>query len=274
MPDAAAEIRIPPEGFTDLHCHLIPGIDDGPADMEAALALCRQMVEQGVRTATATPHQSHSWPANTAGFIRERLADLQRVVKVEGVGLEVLAGADVRVDADFLERLKRDEIITVADRGKAVLLELPDNVVYPLGELSFQLRLRRVVPVLTHPERCDPLTRDLKTVREWAEQGMLMQVTTGSLLGEFGPRARTAAEEMVNQGLVAFFASDAHGPEKRKPNHRAAYARIAELWGPDAARKLMVDNPAAVLAGKPVRPVEVRPPEPPRRSFWARLFGG
>lgn len=269
-----------PEGFIDLHCHLLPGVDDGPATMDEALALCRGMVANGVRIATATPHQSHTWPENTAPAIRAAVKRLAARLESEGIPLEVHPGADVRVDADFLTRWQAGELLSVGDRGRAVMLELPDNVLVPLDGLSFELRVRRVVPVLTHPERCIPLQNKWDTLTEWVEQGLVLQVTTGSLLGEFGRQAKAAGLEMIRRGLVGFLASDAHGPVKRPPNHRAAWEFVVSTWGEPAARKLMLDHPAKVFEGKSVPPVTVKPDAVPAATvkagggFWRRLFGG
>jgi len=256
--------------FIDLHCHLLPGVDDGPPTMDAAVALCKSMADQGVGTATATPHQSDHWPDNTVERIRAGVADLRAELARLAVPLDVLPGADIRVDADFMSRWKQGRLMSMADKGSAVLLELPDDVLLPLSDLSFRLRLLGVVPVLTHPERCRPLLKRTEELADWVSQGLVLQITTGSLLGEFGRAAEAAAVELVEAGWVGLFASDAHGADRRAPNHRAAFDRITEIWGGEAARKLMIDNPAELLLGRRVQPVVVRRP---RRGFFSRWFG-
>jgi protein-tyrosine phosphatase len=277
MPDAAPNHPDRASFFTDLHVHLLPGVDDGPATMAESLEMCRMMVAEGVRVAATSPHQSHTWPDNTADRIRRVTGELRAALADAGVPLEVHPGADIRVDSDFMARWNAGQFVSVADRGRYVLLELPDNILIPLGDLSFQLRVRKVRPILTHPERCEPLQRDWSVLREWVEQGLALQITTGSLLGEFGEKARRTGEAMIDAGLAAILASDAHGPARRKPNHRAAFELVSRRWGPDAARRLMIDNPAAAFEGKALEPVAVARPEPEparKRGFWASLFGG
>jgi protein-tyrosine phosphatase len=128
-------------------------------------------------------------------------------------------------------------------------LELPHDQALPLGKLIYQLQQRGIVCVISHPERnAEVMTRDL--ARSWVQQGCLVQITAGSLLGEFGAAAKKASWSLLGQGLVHLIATDAHDTEKRPPRLRTAYEQVCRWCGTETARQLCVVNPRAVARGE------------------------
>ena len=238
--------------LVDIHCHLLPGIDDGAEDLATSLAMARLAANDGTAAVIATPHQLGGFSGNRAEDIRRAVAALQRQLDADGVPLTVLAGADVRIEEGLIQKLAEGEVLTLADRGRHVLLELPHDVCFPLAGLLRQLAGRGIAAILSHPERNAGLQAQPRLVGELVDAGCLMQVTAGSYTGSFGPAAQRMAERLLAQGLVHFVASDGHGTHSRRPLLGRALARVAELAGDAAAFDLCCHHPAAVAAGADV----------------------
>ena len=238
--------------FADIHCHLLPGIDDGATDLQTSLAMAQMAVEDGMHTIVVTPHQLGNFAHNEGDAIRRQTLLLQRVLRERGIPLEILPGADVRIEDGMIELIRRGEVLTLGDHGLHVLLELPHELYFPLEGLLTALEREGITGILSHPERNLGILRDPGLLEPLVEQGCLMQVTAGSLMGSFGSRSQELAEWMVEHGLVHFLATDAHGVKSRRPLMRRAYDRVAELVGEAVAADLATINPELVACGKPV----------------------
>jgi protein-tyrosine phosphatase len=239
-------------GFVDIHCHLLPGIDDGAKSWEESLAMARMAVADGISTIVVTPHQLGSFSENHGPAIRERTGQLSDLLAEHQIPLAVLPGADVRIQPNLLALIKQGEVVTLADHRQHILLELPHEIYVPLDRLLAELRSAGIVGVLSHPERNAGIMANPSVVEPLVDAGCLMQITAGSLLGTFGPLSQAVAERLATRGLVHFVSTDAHGLKSRRPQLSAAHARMAELVGPELATACCVHNPAAVATGRPV----------------------
>jgi protein-tyrosine phosphatase len=256
--------------FIDIHCHLLPGIDDGAPDLSTALAMAEMAVADGTRTVVATPHQLGNFGHNRGAEIRRRTAELQCELAAAGIPLTVLPGGDVRIEDGMLARLASGDVLTIADRRRHVLLELPHELYFPIDGLLDSLKRQGMIGVLSHPERNAGLMAQPTLVAGLVDAGCLMQVTAGSLLGAFGPRCQDVSEWLLAQGLVHFVASDAHGADSRRPLLRRAFERVAELTDAATADDLFCRRPARVIAGEDVPGGRRDAPLKPRR--WRRFF--
>jgi len=257
-----------PPPFTDVHCHLLPGIDDGAGDWDEALAMARMAVEDGITTIVATPHQLGAYAGNRGSAVRQRTAQFQEALDRLALPLQVLPGADVRIEPEMVRRLRSGEVLTLADRRRHVLLELPHDLFIPLDGLLAQLHGAGVVGILSHPERNLGILHEPEVLARLVEAGCLLQVTAGSLVGRFGPEIRKFAHWMVGQGLVHFVATDAHGLRSRRPQLSRAFECVAELAGWQTAVALCCDNPAAVAEGRHVAAESAVP----QRAGWSGWF--
>ena len=232
----------------DVHCHVLPGLDDGPATIGDALELCRMLVEDGVTAVVATPHQLGRYDrANFAYTIREAVAALQARLDEEHVPLKVTPGADVRMDERITTMLDADEIVTLADRRRHLLLELPhDTYIDPLPLIGL-LGSRGISSVISHPERHEHVSRHPRLVVPWLAAGAMLQVTAGSLLGDFGSRAEQSAWDLLSGGQVRIVATDAHDTRRRPPRFSPAIDAIERRLGREVARQVCIDGPARVL---------------------------
>jgi len=234
----------------DIHCHCLPGLDDGPRTREEAISLCRKIVEDGVTTTIATPHQLGRYcRANSAAKVRQAVGEIAAELAKENLALELLPGADVRVDERLLELLDSDEILTLADRGKYLLLELPHELFVNPQHLLTKLIHRGIRPIMTHPERHPYLQGSLEILKQWVRQGAVIQITAGSFLGDFGRLAYEMAWEMTRCGLVGLVATDAHDHQRRVPRLSAALGMLCAEMGFEFARRICLVNPLAALDG-------------------------
>ncbi len=254
---------VPP--LVDIHCHLLPAIDDGAANLDEALAMARMAVEDGIRTVIATPHQLGNFPENRGDDIRQRVFALQEQLHSRKIPLQLLAGADVRIEDGMAEVIRNGEVVTLADRRRHVLLELPHEFYFPLEPVLAQLARQKMAGILSHPERNRGILRQPALLGPLVEAGCLIQVTAGSLCGTFGRASEKLACQMVCDGLVHFVATDAHGIRVRRPRLGRAFQRVDKLVGREAAEVLFCHNPASVAEGRSV--VRGRP-WAPRRSLW------
>jgi protein-tyrosine phosphatase len=237
----------------DLHCHCLPGVDDGPADLEEALALCRTLVRDGFTKVVATPHQLGRWDGeNFPEDVRKGVADLQTHLDAHKIPLTVLPGGEVRVDERIPKLLQSDRISTIADQKTHLLLELPSTLVMDPDLLMQHLFSTGLHIVLAHCERYEFLFRNIASVEKWIEKGTILQVNAGSLVGAFGPGSQNAAWEWIRRGWISIVATDAHSLGTRRPRMTEAIDLIAERCGEEAAGRMCVINPSKLVEGEPL----------------------
>jgi protein-tyrosine phosphatase len=236
--------------FVDVHCHCLPNLDDGPESVEESIALCRVLAADNVATVVATPHQLGRFEDRTrAEAIRHSVAVLNRALAEQGIDLTVLPGAEVRIDERIDDLLARGEILTLADAGGHVLLELPWDTLIDIEPLLVQFAVRRVHAVLAHPERNGPLLDHPQILERWMAFGVALQVTAGSLTGDWGQYVERAAWAVVAQGGRVCLATDAHDGAQPSCMTQAFEAVTARLGG-DVAHLLCVENPRRVIRGE------------------------
>lgn len=258
------------EPYVDIHCHLLPDIDEGSKSWDESLAMARMAVAEGTSTVICTPHQLGSYAHNDVQTVRARTDELQRLLQQHQVPLLVLPGAEVRLELNLIEQILNGQVLTLADRGQHVLVELPHETYIPLGGVLKLLDQHGLTGILAHPERNQGLLRQYREIQSLVGQGCLMQVTADSILGMFGPRCQRCVEQMLIDGTVHFVATDARGAQSRRPLLRRAFELVCELCGIDMAVELFCRNPAFVAAGEDI---PLRPPKQRRRIFLRSWFG-
>jgi protein-tyrosine phosphatase len=254
------------QAYTDIHCHMLFGIDDGSKSAEESLAMARMAVDDGIRTVILTPHQLGAFRRNTGEHIRRRVAEFQQLLDERAIDLQVLPGGDVRIEPDMVELLQRGDVLTLGDLGRHVLLELPHELYFPLEPVLEDLASVGLTGILSHPERNMGLMREPGLLEPLVERGCLMQLTAGSLMGTFGQASQEMSEWMLSEGLVHFLATDAHGSRARRPLLDRAFERVAELIDDATAIAICCENPAAVAQG---RNVSLEPAEVPSNRSWS-----
>ena len=243
----------------DLHCHLLPGIDDGAHDVDVALEMARMFVADGVTTVACTPHILPGVYHNTGPQILAATADLQATLDAEGIDLRLVSGCDAHVVPDFVTGLRSGHLLSLAN-SRYVLVEPPHHVAPPrLDALFFQILVAGYVPILTHPERLSWLKAQYDMVVRLAQAGVWMQITCGSLAGGFGRDAQYWAERMLEEGLVHILATDAHDTKRRPPLMSQGRKDAARRVGAEEATNLVSVRPKGVLDNLP--PSSLPPPK-------------
>ncbi|MBA3482846.1 MAG: hypothetical protein H0T51_13635 [Pirellulales bacterium] len=204
----------------------------------------------------ATPHQLGRYDGvNTAARIGETLAELQAELAAANIPLELTAGADVRIDERLLKLVQKGEALTAGPLGKHLLLELPhDLFVDPLPPIV-ELAERGIQTIMTHPERHRYLAGSTQRLEAWIAAGAALQITAGSLIGEFGRLAEQEAWRIVEAGMVGLVASDAHQAVSRPPRMTAAVEILTERLGREFAGAVCIHNPLKVFMGETVKAV-------------------
>jgi protein-tyrosine phosphatase len=240
----------------DLHCHLLPGVDDGPDSLVESIEMCRLAAEDGCRLLFATPHLNHPrWPGQEVERLRRLTAEL--AAAVEGT-IEVRLGAEVRLDEALAEHpeelLASGGAIGLGD-SHCLLLEAPHVGAAPeLESAVHELRVAGWQPILAHPELVEGIAGHPGRAAELVDAGAWLQVTATAVTGELGRAVRRLVDDWIDQGLVHFVASDAHGTRWRPPGLAAARRRLAERWGAELAHLLTGGHAERMLAGEALAP--------------------
>lgn len=250
----------------DIHCHILPGVDDGAAKLDDSIAIATAAIAGGTRTVVATPHGAQWAYTGSLAETQRRVGDLQAELNSRGVDLEVLTGLEVHITPDLAQIHDQGGVFTL-NGSRYILVEFPLQVlpVYT-DQVLFDLQLHHLVPVIAHPERNLAIAAKPEILWRMVSRGMLAQVTAGSLIGLFGPKTREVAESLVTHHLVHVIASDAHSATERGPALSAAVKRAGELIGRDAAGAMVTTTPWTILRNESVQVPEPEPLE--RRRSW------
>ena len=209
---------------TDIHSHLIPGIDDGSRNMEESIDMVRTLQKMGYKKLITTPHIMSDAYRNTPEIIRSGLQKLRAAVKAEGIDIELEAAAEYYLDEAFIENMEKTEFLTFGGAHKYILFET-SYVSKPLSlkDAIFKLKALGYTPVLAHPERYQYFwdLEDLGQIRSLKKRGALMQVNLTSFAGTRGRRAARIAREMAKEGLIDFIGTDLHRRAQFPPIQKA-----------------------------------------------------
>ena len=256
----------------DLHNHLLPGIDDGAKKVEETLEFLRIAQRDGVSVVVATPHMKPGVYDNTREAILERVALVREAARGDRAEeVTLLPGAEVYFTADLVTRVREKRVMTIGDRGRYLLLELPyQQVPMHVDDTIFQLRLLGITPLMAHPERVAYYLENVDRVAASVRIGALMQVTAASLTGKFGDKARDFARTLLRRNLIHVLATDAHDVRYRPPILSEVIPAAAVDVGEAAARRMVDETPRAILEGRDVEWTEEAAPLP-GRGLRARL---
>jgi protein-tyrosine phosphatase len=215
----------------DLHCHILPNIDDGPSSIAESVEMAKQAVNQGIKTIIATPHHKNEKYENHGQTIFRQVEELNGVLANANVDLKVLPGQETRIFGEMVEGLESGEILPL-NQGKYVFVELPSNhVPRYTGQLMFDIQLKGFVPVIVHPERNQEIVENPEVLYQLVKKGALTQVTASSVSGHFGKTIKKFALQLIEANLTHFVASDAHNTSSRGFKMVEAYETIEKKFG-------------------------------------------
>lgn len=234
----------------DLHCHILPGIDDGAPDLSVSLDMARASVADGVSVVACTPHILPGVFHNSGPQIRQAVSELQGALDRESIPLRLVTGADNHMVPGFADGIRSGHLLPLADT-RYVLVEPPHHVApLRLEDFFFKLLVDGYVPVLTHPERLSWIKSHYAVIERLVQAGVWMQITAGSLAGSFGKTALYWAQRMLDEGSVHILATDAHDLRRRPPNLSKGRDLAAARVGAREAEHLVQTRPGGVLANE------------------------
>jgi protein-tyrosine phosphatase len=243
----------------DIHCHLLPGIDDGPENLKQSLALAGIAVADGIQKSIVTPHIHTDRYENEQHSITRAVITFRQQLDVHHIPLEIGFAAEVRIGPEIVPMLEEGRIpfLGKLDGDDVLLLELPHSHI-PVGSEKFTAwcLARNIRPLIAHPERNRDVMRDINRLAPFVEQGCMLQLTAQSVAGGFGDRAHERAIEMLERGWVSVLGSDAHNEQYRPPVLSAGRDAAAAIVGEAAARAMVEDLPAAITRDNRVTTVQ------------------
>ena len=234
--------------MVDLHCHILPGVDDGAPDLETSLEMAKVAAADGIDTIVATPHLLVDNPLSPAE-IRTVTQTLNQALCEEEIDLVVLPGAEVEVQPGLAELLRDQQLVTLGDKGSHLLIEIPFvGIPQLLEQICFELQIAGVTPVIAHVERTQVAARQPEILPVLVERGCLLQVNVDSVLGHNGPRIRRVALELLRSGLAEILASDAHDSYHRPPELSPACKELQRAIMNINMDMLIEDVPRSIIA--------------------------
>ena len=257
----------------DLHCHILPGLDDGAKTLEHAIEMGKCAWDDGIEKIVATPHMfredlSHSDFAT----IHQRREELGRAFRNNDIPVELLAGAEVHIAHNLIDEIKNNRQELVINQSSYMFVEFPqDHVFFGVKDLFFDLMSEGITPIIAHPERNTVFMQNLSLLYELVRMGAFVQSNSGSFLGRYGREPEESAFSLLEHRLIHFLASDGHGVRSIPPKLSDALRTISPMIGEEYANALVKDNPQAVLNDQklPHLPDPVNPKEK-QKSFLMR----
>ena len=254
--------------MVDLHTHILPGLDDGAANLEESMAMVESAIADGITHVVATPHSNSRYIFDFL-HVRQLRDELQARI---GGRLNIATGCDFHLNPENLSLLRKDPWQYSINQRDFLLLEFNEFSIPPsMDQTLHTIQLAGVQLIITHPERNGILRSHPERLKKWVRQGCFAQVTGGALTGGFGAGAQQDALRWVGEGLIHFVASDAHNTRSRPLRLQRAYDVIVDRFGQEKARSLFLDNPLAAFEGRQlphVPEIEAELPPPRRKRFF------
>ncbi len=249
-------------GASDVHTHLLPGIDDGAIKIENSIEMARVSVAQGTTVMIATPHRFYGGRENTPALIRSLAAQVQAEINRSSLpgNFTIVCGQEIPLTLSSAKELRDGKTLTIGNAGMYALVEPPfDRLPEWIAEAISLIRDAGIVPILAHPERNSMVQKDPSLVREYVKAGALLQLTAMSVTGENGSLAHDAGIWMLEESLITVVASDCHSASWRPPILSEAFASISRMFGEATASRLFVENPQTIAASAQFFDLHSRP---------------
>ncbi|MDM7494019.1 tyrosine-protein phosphatase [Lentilactobacillus kefiri] len=233
----------------DLHCHLLPGVDDGSKSMDISLKLANDAVRDGIDYALLTPHHMNGVYLNHKKEVIQQTQKFQVELDRHKISLKVFPGQEVRINGDLLTALDQDDILFADEGGRYLMLEFPDDDVPSYtSTMIYELMQRGIIPIIVHPERNKKIMEQPDILYDLLNEGCLSQITASSYVGIFGHKVQKFSKQLIRTGQAYVFASDAHDLPNRKYEMTNAFAKLNHEFGNDYVSRLS-ENAKKIING-------------------------
>lgn len=244
--------------MTDIHTHILPGVDDGPSDMEESLKIIEKGMKAGIKTFVLTPHIRDDSDWNKIDRIKEAFSLLKRECAVRGLDAQLVLGAELFLIPSLPEKIMDNTSVIINGKGRYVLIELPfSQMPIYTEDVLFKLMMIKIVPIIAHPERYAYINGGSEILKKWVDNGIMLQVNTGSLNGRYGIRAKRSAKRLLKNGLVHLLGSDVHSLDEN-PSFSKALEIVSRIIGKDKTVQIDETFPAMVANAGESRDMEKR----------------
>lgn len=243
------KLKFPPVSSIDVHCHLLPGLDDGPADETTSVMMLRALAKAGYDRIIATPH-SHLCHKDD---ILTKVEWANTIAIRQGIKITIVPGTEIMVTPDIAQLHKHGKLLTLAEKGTHLLIELQVIQSYPyyLPDLVFQLGLQGIQVIIAHPERAACFQHDPSRMEDLLSQNVLFQITASSFTGLYGRRVKRFAYNILKNNQVHLIATDAHSPHSRRLlPFQQVYTIISKAVGEVKAKTILYENPSSIWSGQ------------------------
>lgn len=256
--------------MVDIHSHILPGVDDGSRSLEESVEMCRASADDGIRVMVATPHaHDGNHKTHETVLLNRKVDELNGRLRGNP---KIVLGCELRFTHEIVKQICETRTAPTIAGGPYALIEFPHAIVPPGSERPlFELMSNKITPIIAHPERNAMLIDEPNRFYDLVSIGVLGQMDTGSIAGQFGRRVQKTARVLLENGLIHFIASDCHNTRNRLPGMSAAVALTAQIVGEEYALAIANDNPAAVVDGRPI-PTCLPATLPRKKRMWF-LFG-
>lgn len=201
----------------DIHCHILPGIDDGSDSWETSMQMLRIAWEDGITDMIATPHFKAGHHNASPERVKRLAAELQKRVRAEGIGINIYTGNEIMYFGEAADMLERGDILTLCDSDHVLVEFLPGDNFRHISSGLDEFRYLGYEPILAHVERYECMLRDSSNVKELYRRGIKMQINAASLAGALGSKVKKAVLDMTDEGYIDYIGTDAHDTGKRSP---------------------------------------------------------
>lgn len=238
----------------DLHCHLLPGVDDGAKSMDISLELANDAVRDGIDYALLTPHHMNGKYVNHKVRVIQYTHEFQVELDKHKIPLKVFPGQEVRINGNLLTALDQDDILFADESGRYLMLEFPDDDVPSYtSNMIYELMQRGIIPVIVHPERNTKIMKQPDILYDLLNKGCLSQITAGSYVGTFGHKVQKFSKQLIQAGQAYVFASDAHNLPNRKYEMTSAFSKLNQEFGYDYVSRFS-ENAKRIINGDNILP--------------------
>ena len=255
----------------DIHCHILPNVDDGSESLEESIAMAKIAESEGITKIVNTSHCHFDFKYKKGNELKLELEKFNQVLKEENINIEVLLGNELYYTSDLIERFNELDFFSM-NNSKYILMEFsPINFPKNIEDVIYEIKIRGYIPIIAHAERYKQVQEDVNIVLDCIKEGALIQVNASSILGKNGENVEDTSKKLLDNNMVHFVATDAHSSNRRRPLIKDSYNYILKNYGKEVSEKLFIENPTAVIENRDISILNPTKYEE-KRSFLKRLF--
>lgn len=255
----------------DIHCHILPNVDDGSESLEESIAMAKIAESEGITKIVNTSHCHFDFKYKKGNELKLELEKFNQALKEENINIEVLLGNELYYTSDLIERFNELDFFSM-NNSKYILMEFsPINFPKNIEDVIYEIKIRGYIPIIAHAERYKQVQEDVNIVLDCIKEGALIQVNSSSILGKNGEKAEDTSKKLLDNNMVHFVATDAHSSNRRRPLIKDSYNYILKNYGKEVSEKLFIENPTAVIENRDISILNPTKYEE-KRSFLKRLF--